>query len=394
MATIETRTTKSGTTWRVRFGRGTDRAGESFHSLAGAESFRRDVERAGNTWPPGWTPGVGYGDDERVTFDEAAQRWMAAREVTTSPQTARRYRSILEHEFLPLWRDWPVDAIGLEDVQGWVGGRHRRGSSRATIENYLTVLYGVLERATVLGQRSANPCRLVVLPARAKRPEAHGYLTREQVWALIDAADRLEHRDAAAFIHAAAITGARWGELAALVGADVERDDSGIWVRVSKAISIQPDAEGVVRGVVTTPKTEAGYRTIYVAPADGAWLVEHAAAITRGPLFPAPRGGVWRYSTFHTYRWQPIVAAAREDVELPAEIRFHHLRHSYAWWAMSAGVELEFLRHQMGHTDINMTARTYGGMTTAGRARAGRLLDYGRGPVPEITAVVVDEEAS
>lgn len=375
MATIETRTTKSGTTWRVRFGRGRDRAGESFHSLEGAEAFLRAVERAGNTWPPGWVPGHGYERSDVPTFDEAAAAWLEVRALTASPQTVRRYRRIIETDFATRWGDWPVSAIGLDDVQGWVSERAAGGSSRATIENYMSALSGVLERATVLGQRSANPCHLAILPSRRRKAEAHGYLSRDQVWAIIDAAEP----DGADFIHAAAITGARWGEIAALTPADVYVTDNGIWVRINKAMTQQP-VDGVMRTVSALPKTDAGVRTVYVSPNDGAWLLDRAATMQRGPLFPAPRGGHWRYSTFHTYRWQPAVAKARETVALPEDIRFHHLRHSYAWWAMSAGVELEFLRNQLGHTDINMTARTYGGMTEIGRARAGRLLDYGRGP--------------
>ena len=65
MATVKTRVLSSGVaTYRVVWRAGGSRQGvwesETFAGKAAAGRFRRDVELAGQLWPPGWVQGVGY----------------------------------------------------------------------------------------------------------------------------------------------------------------------------------------------------------------------------------------------------------------------------------------------------------------------------------------------
>ena len=63
-----------------------------------AQRFRLDVEDAGNRWPAGWIPGIGYLEDAaapagRTAFGEFAERYLntAPRcRNTSSPGTGRR----------------------------------------------------------------------------------------------------------------------------------------------------------------------------------------------------------------------------------------------------------------------------------------------------------------
>lgn len=360
MASIEKRPNGA---WRVRW---TDRSGrpsETFDTEAEALDFKRLVE-AHRGWPPGWTPGVGYDEAQgRTSVREAFESFLAARQVSAGAHTLGRYRSVGDRLVLPRWGRLPIDAIRLEDVQALVADLHAAGKSAKTIRNVHGVLYGLFQHARRSGWRTDNPCELTTLPAARKAREID-YLTPEQFAGLLEAA-RPDVRD---LLLVAVGTGLRWGEVTALSPASVVRDHTGVRLRVFQAWKQEPGHDGVATWVLGRPKTQRSFREVYVT-GRVADLVEKLAADGGDWLFTAPSGGPWRYPNFHENRWAPAVRAAREaGVALPEPCRFHFLRHSYAWWSLSAGADLASLQDQMGHESIQMTKDRYGGLNPLARA--------------------------
>lgn len=362
MASLIVRENARGTSYLIRWGRDTGRASETFFDRASAEQFKSLVELHGG-WPPGWTPGVGFAVDRGLaTFAQAAEAFLAAREATAGSAAHAGYKAILEKQFLPRWRTWAVEDIKLRDVQAWIAERGKTVTSK-TLGNEHGVLSGVMQQAQREGWRIDNPCTLTTKP-KARKTERIDNLTPPQFAVLLECAKE----DVRPLMLTAVGTGLRFSELVALTPASIITDHTGTRIRVHQAFKREADEDGVMRRVLGAPKTTKSFRDVYVAGQLAAMLRELAS---RGGqwLFPTKHGNAWRYSTFHGNRWAPAVEAARlKDPSIPDPCRFHFLRHSYAWWSLSAGSSLAELQEQMGHESILMTKNVYGGLNPMARA--------------------------
>lgn len=57
-----------------------------------------------------------------------------------------------------------------------------------------------------------------------------------------------------------------------------------------------------------------------------------------------------------TDRWR----AATDQLDMTPAPRIHDLRHTFASWAIQAGVPLPVIQRQLGHESIQTTVDTYG----------------------------------
>lgn len=365
MASIDRRPTGA---WRVRWVEGGRRVTETFPTEQAALEFKALVELHGRT-PPGWVLGVGFDvAGGRTTVREAFDAFVASRASSASAYTLSRYRSAFEAHVLPAWGPLAVDSITMRDVQALVNDRHAAGASAKTVRNLHGVVHGMMQHARRMGWRQDNPCEVTALPKATRRVDVD-YLTAPQFSALAQAA----HQDVRTMLLVAVGTGLRWGELTALTPSSVVTDQMGTRLRVTRAWKMEPDHSGVMRWELGSPKTTRSFREVYVAGRLADTLQQIASE--GGPyLFTAPRGGPWRYPSFHEGRWTPAVDAARKaDPSIPDPCRFHFLRHTYAWWSLSAGADLASLQDQMGHESIQMTKDRYGGLNPLARAASAKF---------------------
>ena len=87
-------------------------------------------------------------------------------------------------------------------------------------------------------------------------------------------------------------------------------------------------------------------------------------------LFPAPRGGYVELHSFRQRQWRPAqVAAGIDPIRRP-----YDLRHTYATFALRAGVSIFDLPRFMG-ASLAMIDRHYGHLARDGRQYAVELLD-------------------
>jgi hypothetical protein len=92
------------------------------------------------------------------------------------------------------WAEWRLGDIGRIDVQSWVRAMQKNGVGNHMVRMCYNLLVGMLGDTALEGILGASPCQGIDLPA------GHAAMTELMVY-----------------------TGLRWGEAAAMVGA--ERDD-------------------------------------------------------------------------------------------------------------------------------------------------------------------------
>jgi integrase len=207
---------------------------------------------------------------------------------------------------------------------------------KATANRILTILKAALNRAWRDGKIASDSAWRRVEPFESVDAARVRYLTIEEAQRLINASPP----DFRRLVQGALETGARYGELCALLVSDFNRDSGTVAIRQSKS--------GKPRHVVLTD--------------DG---IEFFLSITAGRagtefLFLKSDGEAWRPS----HQAEPM-ATANMRATITPPINFHGLRHTWASHAVMNGVPLLVVAKNLGHTDTRMVEKHYGHLTAS-----------------------------
>ena len=174
--------------------------------------------------------------------------------------------------------------------------------------------------------------------------------------------------DFRALVTGALLTGCRYGELAAMVGEDFNRDSGTLRVRASKS--------GKPRHVVLTQEGR-DFVTGVMAGKPGS-----------ARLFLKENGRPWAKS-----EQQRPLAAACQATKIDPPINFHGLRHTYASRLAMSGVPLAVIAAQLGHADSRMVEKHYGHLSPSYVAETVRAA-FGHLGIVELPKVVPIASAS
>jgi integrase len=244
----------------------------------------------------------------------------------------------------------PVGELRSEEVAAW-----RIALSPGYRFDATQALRQVLARAVVWGMIDANPAKLGVDNPSPRRREQRPF----ESWAELDAvAAHLSSRYRPMVMFAAA-TGLRPAEWLALEWRDIDPEARVVYVHRS-----------FTKGRLKRPKTEASRRAVPLQTI-ALEAIERQPSSRRSPLvFPAERGGYLDLHNFRNREWKPAQRAAGIE---PLR-RVYDLRHTFATFALRAGISTFDLSRYMG-ASLTMIDRHYGHLARDGREHAIRLLD-------------------
>jgi integrase len=365
MARIVKRKVQHGKPYEVRWSWYTDdgqrRFGqERFTTLAEAKAKKAEIEtKAVDGALTDHTKG-------REQFASVAERWFRAHQVGLKPSTTRSYRDLLDRTVLPTFGSRRIRAVQTADVQDFVLSLHERGMAPPTIRHHYNALRQVLQFAVEERAIPYNPAQFVKLPTDKStgrlKPEM-GFLSPDQVAVLASKLDP-PYDLLTLFM---AYTGLRAGEVAGLNVGDLDLLRDRVIVRRTRR-KIKGGWE------VHTPKSGKERRV----PLPG-WLAEdlrtYLAAhphndVPGAPLWPGRvNGGVVRFSGgkgSFTYDepWEPghyrrQFKAALPLAGLPATLRLHDLRHTFASICNSLEIPAAHVAEWMGHANEGITRTIY-----------------------------------
>jgi integrase len=303
------------------------------------------------------------GVGKRLTLAEFVDEYLAQHEV--SPVTLEKLRFLLSRA-VQVFGDYHLDELDPAEISAWrmtVPPGYRFEATQA--------LRQVLARAVVWGMLDVNPAKQGVENPQRRRTEKRPFESWEELEAL---ARRLGPRLGPMVLFAAA-TGLRPGEWVALEHRDIDR--TGRVAYVNRSFS---------KGRLTYPKTEASIRAV---PLQACAL----AALDQLPpgsgdlLFPAERGGYLDLHNFRNRDWKPAQVA----VGIEPFRRIYDLRHTFATFALRAGISTFELSRYMG-ASLTMIDRHYGHLARDGREHAIRRLDHLKAPAVDARGRPVDVE--
>ncbi|HYY33800.1 MAG TPA: site-specific integrase [Gaiellaceae bacterium] len=238
----------------------------------------------------------------------------------------------------------PISELRSEELAAWrieLSSGYRFDATQA--------LRQVLARAVVWGMIDVNPAKLGVDNPSPRRREQRPF----ESWAELDAvAAHLSPRYRPMVIFAAA-TGLRPAEWLALEWRDIDLEARVVYVHRS-----------FTKGRLKCPKTEASRRAVPLQTI-ALKAIERQLLRRHSPLvFPAERGGYLDRHNFRNREWKPAqVAAGIEPLR-----RIYDLRHTFATFALRAGISTFDLSRYMG-ASLTMIDRHYGHLARRTRAR-------------------------
>jgi integrase len=202
---------------------------------------------------------------------------------------------------------------------------------RSTANRTLTILKAALNHAWREGKTPSDDAWRRVRPFPEADAARVRYLNKDEARRLLNACDD----DFRNIVEAALLTGARYGELAAMTVSALNPDSGTVHIRTSKT--------GKARHVVLN--------------AEGQALFERLSVGHNGErrIFTKADGRPWGKSHQH----RPLKAACERAKIFPA-LDFHSLRHSWASLSIMAGAPLLVVAQNLGQADTRMVERHYG----------------------------------
>jgi integrase len=322
---------------------------------------------------------------DELSFDEFARDWMAKRLVRGRPlkdRTREHYLDIHQRWFTAL-HELQLASITQVDIDRWYHGLPAAPTMRSHAYSLLKSIF-----RTAVAHRLVTESPVAVEGATARSsPKDITLLTVAQVQALADAMPA-RHR---LLILLAAWCGLRFGELTALRRRDIDLAEGTITVEQA-AVTVSGQR------LITTPKSAAGYRSIYLPP----HLIEdvrlHLATITPtgadALVFPGTDGQPLSPGQVHGHspRFDKRTGKkthpgngfykARHQIGRP-DFRFHDLRHFAATMAAISGATTKELMQFAGHSDIHAAMRYQEAVTDRKRDLAHRMTALASAPIEE-----------
>jgi integrase len=282
-----------------------------------------------------------------LTLAELVEAYVAQHDV--APVTIEKLRWLLG-KAVAAFGDRPVGELRSQDIAAW-----RIALSPGYRFDATQALRQVLARAVVWGMIDVNPAKLGVDNPQPRRKEQRPF----ESWAELDAvAANLAHRYRPMVIFAAA-TGLRPAEWLALERRDIDLQARVVYVRRS-----------FTKGRLKCTKTEASRRAVPLQAIALNAIEQQPSSPHSALLFPAERGGYLDLHNFRNREWKPAQRAAGVE---PLR-RIYDLRHTFATFAVRAGISTFDLSRYMG-ASLTMIDRNYGHLARDGREHAIRLLD-------------------
>ena len=371
LGSIETRTFKTGTSYRAIWRAAGERQTKTFDTYDEACDFLDEMaialRRGGKAV---------NANKMRTPFEVVANEWYALRpQGPATANTRSKERGALNGR-LAWFNEKPIGHISFDDVQLWInelsedpasncqkceGAQEALGDDLArckdhvkskpmrpaSVQTYYMILGQVMRYAGLKGYLGPHPL-VPVGKGLHTLPDIDGrmiFLTDEESDHLLEVT-REQFRSQYAAVHLDAHTGLRQGELFALARENYNP--------IGKFILVKEAVKG--NGHIGTTKTNR-WRRVDLHDCCVEVLNEHLAGHDYERVFAAPGGGVWDADNWRRRYWYPIREAAGFAKR---GLHFHDLRHSHCSSLLAAGWDVSVVSERLGHSSTKMTLDRYG----------------------------------
>jgi integrase len=294
-------------------------------------------------------------DDENLSVGEYLDTWLKGLTGSVRQSTLDGYEIAVRVHIKPALGRLKLKKLTPAHVASFYQDKLTAGAAPASVNKLHVTLHKALDQAVKWNMIPRNVSEAV----KAPRPASNEMLTlsANQVRTMLRAAqgDRLE-----ALYVLAVHTGMRQGELLALKWPDVDLRDG----RVSIRRTITKSGGRLLLG---EPKTAKSRRTITLTTGSLNALRAHRKRQLEemmqrtglwqdhGLVFASEAGTLINPTNLRKRHFASLLKRAG----LPADTRFHDLRHTCATLLLGKGIHPKFVQELLGHANIAITLDTY-----------------------------------
>ncbi len=301
-------------------------------------------------------------ESPEITLKEYSDRWLEQyAEMHLKPSTVASYRQLLRLFVLPKFGQMKLKSIERDQIKSWLADMSHQSLSKNTLRLMLATLRVILNHAIEDHLIDRNPADKLGRFAKTDKPKREASaMTREEAQQFLQAVLELSPAYYPLFL-VSLRAGLRRGELIALRWGDIQfgadENDSNRYLLVQR---------NYVHGQFTTPKSKKSRRVdlskqlrqILLQIRDARLVDAYAvgkATIADDLVFPSRVGTVLDPDNLYHYHFLPALAKAGLR-----KFRLHDLRHTYGSLLIQSGASLAYVKEQMGHSSIQVTADVYG----------------------------------
>jgi integrase len=321
--------------------------------------------------------GIFGADDAAKTavFRDVAERWLKSVAVKRKPSTFQTYESTMRVHVAPVFGARRVDSITDAQVEDFIYALATKKDAddqpvfaQATVALIVAVLRAFFTYARRNKLIASNPAvGLGELPKSAKPGRKGESMTRAQaekfldaVWVTTTTPDATSAHEMYAFFLLALRAGLRRGELAGLKWGDFAFGESP--EDTDRHILVQRSWSG---GRFGTPKSGKSRRVDMSRQAREALvqlrdqrllaaMLSGKTSIADDLVFTESDGEPLKVETVAARYMEPALTRAGLK-----RFRLHDLRHTFGSLLIQSGASLVYVKDQMGHSSIKITADTY-----------------------------------
>ena len=300
----------------------------------------------------------GHHGGASITLGQLLHQWLELVESDRSPTTLRGYRQTINRNILPTFGDISVKDIKTADLDQFYRGLvRRRGLSPSTVRQIHAIIRRAFRQAEMWGWVNFNPATNAT-PPRLVKPDMSPpdvQEVRQLIQAAIEWDPAFGH-----FVHLAATTGARRGELCALRWCNVDLDVGE--VTIEKAIVEVPGGGAFEKDTKThqVRRMALDPATVDILRAQRALSIEFAEF---ADTEITDESFIFSLEPDGSAPWLPGYVSShftklRTSVGLEG-VRLHDLRHFAATRLMAAGAPVRTVSGRLGHANPSTTLSVY-----------------------------------
>jgi integrase len=353
--------------WQVRFEGGRDPlTGQRLQISRNVRGSKRQAQQVLNALVAEAEAGKRLG--KTGTFAQLSEKWLELAEGDLSPTTLRRYKNLLSKRILPALGNRPVSDIKTLDLDDLYQGLIRRvGLSPSTVRQIHAIIRRALRQAVLWGWISSNPAVNATPPRLTKSdlspPDG------EQIGELLRAANEKDP-ELARFLHIAATTGARRGELCAIRWSNINFE--------SASLTIERSIVEVPGGLFEKDTKTHANRRIALDPDTLEVLSEQKLYAQREGPEVFQGGFVFSRDDDGVVPWTPGTVTKRfaliRDGLGYQNMRLHDLRHFAATRLIAAGIPVRTVSGRLGHANPATTLTVYSHFVEASDQDAAKVV--------------------
>ncbi|UXR72070.1 site-specific integrase [Staphylococcus sp. IVB6238] len=295
----------------------------------------------------------GVGKHNRLPFDKLAMEYIEWYSARRKPSSTKALRTHINNHLVPYFCSMDVFNMTPQDIMKFQNKKMREKFSGDYLQKMHTYLVSVLNHAMKFHDLKQNVASNVG-NFEVEKTKRLNYWTLEQYNKFYTVLTEIEQQ---AFFKLLFYSGARKGEVRALTWADINFEEN--YISINKTD---------YHGEVTSPKTKAGIRDVYMPQhmmdtlkVFKDWYKEHKVYkddyVLFGDFFKA-------YSENKIDRWYSKNFKKANDTldesdKLPRVV-LHEWRHSHASLLVNLGVSVMIIAQRLGHSDTAEVYNRYG----------------------------------